>query len=344
MTVKGLVPATPSARELVGEVANQYAAQGVFADYQSRKSQNTLKRQRSGLRLFREYLSDCGLEDTGDLAADPLAWRGVTWGLVQGFVRWQLQRGYAVSSINVRLSTIRTYCSLATRSGAITPEDYAMIRMVKGYSTAEARHINEKRQNAGIPTRFPRTGAKKAEPVVLTRAQTRKLKERPDDPQGRRDRVMLGLMLDLGLRVGEVAVLDVSNVNLDTGELTFYRPKVDRRQTHSLDKNGLLDAITRYMELDALLAGPLLRSSQKDGSLLQSGMSERAITARVRTLGQSIGVEGLSAHDLRHTWATRAAQKTRIDRLMEAGGWTSPAMPLRYIEAAKIANEGVSLD
>jgi len=30
--------------------------------------------------------------------------------------------------------------------------------------------------------------------------------------------------------------------------------------------------------------------------------------------------------------------------LKDAGGWNSPAMPLRYIEAAKIANEGVRLE
>ena len=29
---------------------------------------------------------------------------------------------------------------------------------------------------------------------------------------------------------------------------------------------------------------------------------------------------------------------------MEAGGWASPAMPMRYVEAARIANEGVRLE
>jgi len=74
-------------------------------------------------------------------------------------------------------------------------------------------------------------------------------------------------------------------------------------------------------------------------------MSERAITDRVRELGERIGVMGLSAHDLRHAWATRAARNgTPIDRLQDAGGWSSPAMPLRYVESAKIANEGVLSD
>jgi hypothetical protein len=32
-----------------------------------------------------------------------------------------------------------------------------------------------------------------------------------------------------------------------------------------------------------------------------------------------------------------------IDRLQDAGGWNSPAMPLRYVEVAKISNDGVNL-
>jgi len=50
----------------------------------------------------------------------------------------------------------------------------------------------------------------------------------------------------------------------------------------------------------------------------------------------------LSAHDLRHTWATRAA-RSGVDpfRLQQAGGWSSLAMPRRYVEDSEIANEGM---
>ncbi len=61
------------------------------------------------------------------------------------------------------------------------------------------------------------------------------------------------------------------------------------------------------------------------------------------TLWQLIGLKGLSAHDCWHYWATQAARNgTAIDRLKDAGGWSSPAMPLRYIEAAMVANDGVN--
>jgi hypothetical protein len=55
--------------------------------------------------LFAQYLRAAGLQG-GDFAQAPQAWRGISWGLVEGFARWGLQQGYAVTSINVRLSTI----------------------------------------------------------------------------------------------------------------------------------------------------------------------------------------------------------------------------------------------
>ena len=76
--------------------------------------------------------------------------------------------------------------------------------------------------------------AKKAEPVPLTPGQAAKLRTQPDTPQGRRDGLLLALLLDHGLRVGELAGLQVTDLDLGAGELRFYRPKVDKLQTHNL--------------------------------------------------------------------------------------------------------------
>ena len=91
--------------------------------------------------------------------------------------------------------------------------------------------------------------------------------------------------------------------------------------------------------------GSLWRKTGKGKTeLLGAGMTERAITKRVAFLGAAIGLHSFSAHDCRHYWATQAARNhTPLDRLQDAGGWSSLAMPSRYIETAKIANEGVSL-
>jgi len=45
-----------------------------------------------------------------------------------------------------------------------------------------------------------------------------------------------------------------------------------------------------------------------------------------------------------HDWATDAARNgTNPFRWQEAGGWSSLAMPRRYVEAAAIANLGMKL-
>jgi integrase len=245
-----------------------------------------------------------------------------------------------VGSVNVRLSTVKTYAKLAMKAGTLDATEYALIRAVSGYSHKEGKRIDEGREAADVPTR---AGHKKAEPRGITRKQADALKRQPPTPQGRRDAVLVYLLLDHGLRVGEVAALTVSNFDLKEGTMTFYRPKVDKVQTHRLT-DDTWEALRPYVQADALAIGPLLRGSRKDGRLHDAGMSKRAITARVRTLGEAVEVEGLSAHDCRHYWATQAARNgTPVDRLQDAGGWSSLAMPLRYVKAAEIANEGVLL-
>lgn len=331
-----------AAQALAGQVANQAAAKGTFTDYQARKADNTNRRAAADLALFAAFLRSAGLTP-GDLQTDPAAWHGITWGLVEAFTRWQLLEGYAVGSVNVRLATVKTYAGLALKAGEISPADYALIMTVKGYSHKETKRIDEKREASGQDTR---KSTKKAAAVVLTPAQADDLLTRPDTPQGRRDALMLALMIDHGLRVGEVAILAVGDFDLARGELRFYRPKVDKTQTHKLTPRTQAAALA-YIQNDAPALGPVWRASAGrglSGELADQGMSERAITKRVAYLGALAGVAGLSAHDLRHYWATRAARNgTQIDRLQDAGGWNSPAMPLRYVEAAKIANSGVML-
>lgn len=330
-----------------GQAANRAAARGVFADYQERKAENSRRRHAADLATFTEFLMVCKLTP-GDLLGDPEAWRGISWGIVESFKRWMLAEGYAVSTVNFKLSTVKVYAKLAMKAAAITTQEYAMIRAVEGYSHKEFIHVDETRADAGQATR---KGTKKADAVSITRDQARQLKAQPDTPQGRRDAVLMTILLDHGLRCGEVALLQVESFDLEGGFMNFYRPKVQKWQTHKLGA-AALKIIKAYLENDnPMLTGPLLLATTKGGhrgegggKLGKMGMTERAITRRVEYLGGMIGVSGLSAHDCRHYWATQAARNgTHIERLKDAGGWSSLAMPGRYIEAAKIANEGVKL-
>jgi len=331
---------------MVGAAADHASRSGVFSDYQMRRAQNTLRRQRDDLATFVEYLVEVQFytEATGhaqQLFHDAEAWANITKGLMAAFVAWLLQNGYAVGTVNIKLSTVKQYAKLAFQAGTLSAEQHALIRTVTGYPYQEQKQVNEKRSAAGTATR---KGVKKAEAVSLDKAQVKALKTQPDTPQGRRDALLLCLLLDHGLRLGELALLEVTAFDLAAGLMIFERPKVNKVQTHELTPDMLRAARAWFASGDAPAAGKLLRGSRRGGRLTETGMSERAITKRVADLGAAMGVYGLSAHDLRHSWATRAARnKTDAFDLRDAGGWNSLAMPSRYVEAAKIANEGVNL-
>ncbi len=339
-----------------GRAANHYAAADAFTDYKNRRPQNTLDAQLCDLDTFAEFLcvatdgADCPVGE--DLQTKPLAWSGVTWGLVEAFKLWLLDHGYAISTINRKLATIHVYSNLAVKAGIIDQTEGNMIHLVKGYAGKEAKHIDERRDTTRRPGRgADGKGAKKAAHVSLDLDQATALKRQPDTPQGRRDAVIMALLLDHGLREGELVALDVSAFKLERnakgivtdGVFTFYRPKVDKIQTHRLTADALR-VVAAWLNTDANAMGPLLRGSRKGGKLTNAGMTERAIAARVAAIGLRVGIEGLSPHDCRHYWATRAAaQGTDPFALRDAGGWSSMAMPSRYVEAAKIANERVKL-
>jgi integrase len=350
-----LIVSNPSDTALahVGQVANEYAARNVFTDYLSRKADNTIRRQAADLARFVEFLDQVGEQAGLQLGAaldnfaqavaafpdgpflDAEAWRGVTWGLVEGFRNWMVGQGDAVGSINVRLSTVKAYAKLATKAGVLSAEELAMIRTVAGYAHKEARRIDERRVTS-------RRGNKKSAAVHITTRQAKKLKSQPDTPQGRRDALLMCLLLDHGLRVGEVARLQVSDFDVKAGEMRFLRPKVDKVQTHKLSADTLRALHAWFDSGDAPRNNSVLRGSRKGGQLTNAGMSERSITDRVRVLGEQVGLEGLSAHDCRHYWATYWAKKVDVLRLQEAGGWNSLAMPRSYVEESEIANEGMA--
>jgi len=357
-----------------GQAANRAAADYIFADYRQRRASNTIRTQTAALLLWVQYLVAVGAADELVLEAEawasasfdnkrqtalneyaetqqvplplvysahycqhvPVAWRGVTWGLVEGFVKWLLNRGYSLTTINNRLSAVKVYTRLAAKAGVIPHTDQALIREVRGYGSTEGKRVNKKRSKKRI-------GYKKEDAIVLTASQARLLKtNHPPTPQGIRDRLLFCLFLDLGLRASEVANLTVEDL-AEPRYITVYRQKTDTvdKMAQSADLLAALTDYRRYMRNN----GTLLRGSRKNGKLTDDIMSIRAISARVKLLGHDIlGIWELSPHDLRHTWATQAAKESNPFVLRDAGGWTNMQTPSRYVERAKIVNKGIQLD
>ena len=341
---------TPNKMVIAGQVANGVASNGVFADYLRRKSPNTITTHANALTVFAQFLAEANViaangvgEYSHDLQNDAEAWQGMTWGIVTAFREWMLETGYAVSTINNRLSVVRKYVRLAMKAGTIADSEFLKISSVEGYRGKDVTNVEAKRETARI-------GAKKAHSIEITPSMAAKLTTTSNgrsEAVKARDNLMMCLLLGNGLRCGELAGLLVNSIDPKRKTLTFYRKKVKKTQTHKLSKQTI-EAYNRYIPFynasDALNSG-LILSSNTRGELLPKTMSERAITKRVKRLGELVGIEGLSAHDCRHFWATNAARSnTDLNSLRQAGGWSTLAMPQRYIKDAEIANEGVKLD
>lgn len=376
MSEQALLPIPAGTRDIVtaGQIANRAAANHIFADYHQRRATKTIRTQTAGLLAWVEYLSQVGAVGplllqaeqwaAGQFSAEqqeqlityveqqncplsfvygayyvqhvPAGWQGVTWGLVEGFVKWLLKRGYSLATVNHRLSTIKVYVRLATKAGLIPPAEQALIRDVHGYGQNEGRQVNAKRKRV-------RVGYKKENAIVLTAEQARQLKQgHPTTPQGIRDRLLICLLLDLGLRASEVAGLKVENLT-EPGYVVVYRPKTNT--TDRMELSGdILRALAAYQPYKRQ-EGALLRGSLKNEELTDDVMSVRAIGSRIKLLGRDIlGIWELSPHDLRHTWATRAAKFSSPFVLRDAGGWSNMQTPSRYVERAKVVNEGIQLD
>lgn len=332
----------PTALEVAGRAANRAASSNLFADYRQRKSSSTRRSHAAALTLFADYLARAGvIVDADDLARSPAAWRGVTWGIVKGFLEWQLQRGYALAYINKCLSHVRVYARLADQAGALRDGEFARIEGVRGYGGQERARVNEGRREKGLDTRM---STKKAEPVILTDDQARAMMDdQPDTAQGRRDAVLCHLALKHGLRVSELEALQVGDVTLArdksgkvvSGMMRFYRPKLagtDQEWGEHLLLNGALRGASGYLEQDALAAGPFFRASRKGGRLTDAGMTTRSLSMRIGTLGRRAGVEGLSAHDCRHYAASRDGRDGKsVKFLMVKYGWTSAQTAMRYV-------------
>lgn len=327
-----------------GAAANKAAAQHSFADYQERVAKNTKQNQRRDLVKFTEYLAAASLSlDPEVLLSDPSAWTDMTWGIVKGFVDWQRQQGCAIASINRRLSTVKRYCTLAHQARFLADEEYIHIKGVQGYGFKAGERVDEDRP-------VTRVGDKKAQPTIIDDDQAETLKRQPDTLQGRRDALLMCLLIDHGLRVGEVAILQVEHFDMRRRLLTFKRPKVSKIQKHRLTSDTFY-AATAYLFGGGPSSGSLWYCTNKQGDIIREAPSRwgmrpahfsvRAMQARIEYLGLTqLGIEKLSPHDLRHYWTTAAFEAgTDIKTVQEAGGWNSPAMPIRYAKSNEIANE-----
>jgi site-specific recombinase XerD len=189
----------------------------------------------------------------------------------------------------------------------------------------------ERDPTAGIRTPQPPTPRTR----VLDQAELRRLVRACDGRTfaDRRDLAMVLLLVDCGLRLGELAALGLDDVNLP-GRVVQVAGKGSRRSGPRRRAVPLgvrtaraLDRYLRERRHHPHAERPALWLGARGGPTLGDDGIDMAVKRRAR----AAGLQGVHPHMLRHTWAHhfRAAGGSEGD-LMHLGGWTSRAMLDRY--------------
>jgi site-specific recombinase XerD len=183
------------------------------------------------------------------------------------------------------------------------------------------------------PPRLPRVEVDPPPARALSGEELRAVELAADRLGSSRDRALMQVLLRTGLRIGEVAALDITDVRLTqrTGELVVRHGKGDRRRVVPLSRS-VRSALrewrtdrTKHLSKPDIHSGPLWLS--RTGQRL----SVRSISKLVTAVLAAAGIEE-SAHALRHTLATRLVRDHARDLALVADilGHTDVKTTRRY--------------
>ena len=187
------------------------------------------------------------------------------------------------STVNVRLAAMRKLIGEARRNGILNAEEAANLTDVPNVRQQGTRLGN-----------------------WLTREQAKELLTVPDRStlKGKRDYVILALLVGCALRRRELANLDIEDLQMREGRwvIADMRGKGGRIRTIAVPLWIKL-GINAWLTAAELEDGKLLRAIGKGGKIRRAQLSDWAIWAIVADAAKQIGVERFGAHDLRRTCA-----------------------------------------
>lgn len=281
----------------------------LIAKRQAGRSQQTIDKYREVLVAFNDWLAREVIDRPDQLTRQ----------LVR---RW----GAALYDTDIKPATIR--------------QRTATIRSFLGWCFDERLITEDLRQALKLPA------VKVAPQRTLSYDEIQKLLSICDEsPKGVRDRAIINLLLDTGLRASELCAVKVKDITFD---VRFVTPEgeVAVNQITAVCKGstpGLgyfaaeaAKSVRAWLEVREgvnLARVPELFFSLGGNTPFQP-MTRDGLRAMLRKLGESVGVEGVTTHAFRRSMACLAEEAGASSReVMEYGRWTSLELVQRYTQA-----------
>ena len=197
---------------------------------------------------------------------------------IQDYISWLMEQGIIKQSIARKLSAIRSFYRYLIREDVLKANPL------------------EKASSPKLDRRLP---------SFLTTKEIILLLEAPDffTPVGQRDRALLELLYASGLRVSEIASLNLGQIDFDTNEIRVRGKGSKERMT--LMGKPAAKALTTYITQGR----PQLLGEERNGAVFLNRDGGRLIERRVQKIlekyARRVGItKKVHPHILRHTFAT----------------------------------------
>ena len=263
-------------------------------------SANTLAAYRNDLNQFVEFVeSSDGESEQPDRAT------------IVGFMSHLREREYAASTIARRMAAVKSFFHYLLDRGTIDDDPTHALQA-------------------------PKVG--KCTPRSITKEEMEQLLLQPKatSAMGKRDRAMLELIYATGLRVSELVSLDVSNVDLDSGQVTCWG-RGSRKRIIPASRSSLA-AVELYVEKGR----PTLLHGHGDTDALFLNHHGVRITRQgfwliIKGYADRAGIESpITPHVLRHSFAThRLRDGQDLKSVQELLGHASISTTQIYAEAVR---------
>jgi integrase/recombinase XerD len=268
----------------------------------ARKSDHTVRIYRTGVRSFLDFCAEHHL---------PVE---LTKANVIGWLNAQADR--EASTVRLRLTAIKLFARWLTEEG-FDPDPIVAVKAPK----QDQRSVPDLSENE------VRRMLKVCEGTEL---------------RDKRDKAILVLLAETGLRAAELLALDVGDIDLDDCVVHVRRGKggKGRRVRFSVGAAAVIDRYlrARHRGVARPAEGPLWITNR--GRLSYTGM-----VATLKSRAKDAGVTGFHVHRLRHTAAVRWLRSGGTETgLMAHAGWASNAMIGRYVKTASEQLAGEEFD
>jgi integrase/recombinase XerC len=203
--------------------------------------------------------------------------------MVRGFVAERGRRGDARSSMARKLSGVRTFLRYLRREGIMSEDPAAL---------------------AVAPRR------EQTLPAHLTEQEMTRLLETPsaDSPLGRRDRAVLELFYASGLRLSELVGLDVEDADL-RGRMVRVMGKGSKERIVPFNQ-ATERALRAWLKDRLAIASSTARDNPLFVNYRGTRLTSRSVDRIVRRYVAQCSTQfGISAHALRHSFATHLLQR-----------------------------------